>query len=284
MNIELIPSAKDKELTFTRQVVELLSEKGAQIYLPEEYYPQLAARENLHEGSCPIADFVIVLGGDGTIMRAAQSASARNVPILGINLGRIGYLLEVEVEEIALLADLFEGAYYFERRMMLDVTVYRDGIPIIGPICGLNDAVLTHGQEPIITDFELYSGGLPVNRYRADGLILATPTGSTAYAMAAGGPILDSAIKAFCAVPICPHTLYAKPIIFDADTLLEVRNLCEREGDMVLSVDGNPHIPLHPGDVVRVTRSHRVTRLVRLECKRQSHGFYGTLRRKMKEF
>ena len=102
--------------------------------------------------------------------------------------------------------------------------------------------------------------------------------------MAAGGPILDTAIRAFCVVPICPHTLHAKPIIFDAQTVLEVRNLCQQDGDFVLTVDGNEPFPLKCGDLVRVTRSARVTRLVRLNCKRQHHGFYGTLQRKMKEF
>ncbi len=284
MNIEVIPSSKDKGLLYTARVLDVLLEQNAVAFLPEEYRASFKDRVGVRFGACPLADFCIVLGGDGTMMRAAQSASARDVPIVGVNLGRIGYLAEVEVEEIPFLADLFSGGYYFEKRMMLDVTVMRDGERVIGPLCGLNDAICTHGARPIITDFELFSNGLSVSRYRADGIILATPTGSTAYAMAAGGPILDTAIKAFCVVPICPHTLHAKPIIFDADTVLEVRNLCENEGDFVLSVDGSEHIPLMAGDVVRIRRSGRVTRLVRLDRKLQEHGFYGTLQRKMKEF
>lgn len=284
MILEIIPSAKDPGLIYTEQVLSVLSAHDCTVYMSEEYKEHFGERDNICFGPCPDPDFCVVLGGDGTIMRAAQAASARNIPMIEVNLGRIGYLAEIEVEEIPLLSALFTGEYYFEDRMMLDATVFRDGVPILGPICGLNDATCTHGFSPIITDFELYSGSLLVSHYRADGLIAATPTGSTAYAMAAGGPILDTAIKAFCVVPICPHTLHAKPIIFDAGTVLEIRNLCENEGDFVLTVDGNDPVPLRMGDVVRVTRSLRVTRLVRLNCKRQQHGFYGTLQRKMKEF
>lgn len=284
MIFEVIPSRKDPDLYYTEQVLEFLTQHDCIVYFSEAYREKLGDRAQIRYGNCPNADFCIVLGGDGTMMRAAQSAAAKGVPMIEVNLGRIGYLAEIEVEEIPLLQALFDGAYYFEDRMMLDATVFRDGIPIIGPICGLNDAACTHGFSPIITDFELYSGGLMVSHYRADGLIVSTPTGSTAYAMAAGGPILDTAIRAFCVVPICPHTLHAKPIIFDAETVLEVRNLCEKEGDLVLTVDGNAPIALRYGDVVRVTRSSRTVRLVRLNSKRQNHGFYGTLQRKMKEF
>lgn len=284
MVIEIIPSSKDPNLRYTAQVLQILSNHNCTVYMPEEYKETFRKAENICYGACPNADFCIVLGGDGTIMRAAQAASNRGVPILGVNLGRIGYLAEIEVEEISLLSELFRGEYYFEDRMMLDATVYRDGEPVFGPICGLNDAICTHGFAPIITDFEVYSDGLLVSHYRADGMIVATPTGSTAYAMSAGGPILDTAINAFCAVPICPHTLYAKPIIFDAGTLLEIRNLCENEGDFVLTVDGNEPLALKYRDVVRVTRSARITRMVRLNQKRKNHGFYGTLQQKMKEF
>lgn len=284
MVIEVIPSTKDPELKYTKQVIELLSGQDCLILMDKEYREVFSERENICFGASVDPDFCIVLGGDGTIMRAAQKASALGVPMVGVNLGRIGYLAEIEVDEIPLLSALFDGEYYYEDRMMLDATVYRDGKAITEPICGLNDAICTHGFAPIITDFELYSGGLPVSRYRADGIIIATPTGSTAYAMASGGPILDTHISAFCAVPICPHTLYAKPIIFDSDTVLQVRNHCDNEGDFVLTVDGNQPLALMPGDTVSITKSKRITRLVRLNCKRRHHGFYGTLQRKMKEF
>ncbi len=284
MVIEVIPSSKDPKLKYTAQVLDALRQHDCIIYMDESYEPLLEKKDRITFSPCQGADFCIVLGGDGTIMRAAQDASRRGVPMLGVNLGRIGYLAEIEVDEIPLLSALFEGEYYFEERMMLDATVFRDGKAILGPICGLNDATCTHGFSPIITDFELYSDGLPVSHYRADGLIVSTPTGSTAYAMAAGGPILDTRVMAFCVVPICPHTLHAKPIIFDADTVLEIRNLCREEGDFVLTVDGNEPLALRYGDVIRVMKSSRVTRLVRLNCKLQHHGFYGTLQRKMKEF
>ena len=144
---------------------------------------------------------------------------------------------------------------------------------------GLNDAVITNGSVSRIVDIELSENGNPITAYRADGLIVATPTGSTAYSMSAGGPVTDPRVKCFCVTPICPHSLAARPMIFPDESTLEIRNICQREKMLYLTVDGRNNCELYRGEMVRITRSPLETRLVRLK----TCGFYDRLRVKMSE-
>ena len=234
------------------------------------------------------ADLLIVLGGDGTILEAARRAAPRQTPILGINLGRVGYMAELEMGELELLANLFDRVtaeghkaptFEIETRSMLHVEVLNTAGEIRQQMYGLNDAVITNGSVARIVDIELMENGTPVTTYRADGLIVATPTGSTAYSMSAGGPVADPRVKCFCVTPICPHSLAARPMIFPDDSVLEMRNICQREKMLYLTVDGRNNCELYRGEVVRITRSPLKTHLVRLKpC-----GFYHRLRLKMAE-
>lgn len=234
------------------------------------------------------ADLLIVLGGDGTILEAARRAVARQTPILGINLGRVGYMAELELSELDLLGHLFdrvtaEGAkpasYRLERRSMLHVEVVSTAGEVRQRMYGLNDAVITNGSVARIVDIELLENGVPVTTYRADGLIVATPTGSTAYSMSAGGPVADPRVRCFCVTPICPHSLAARPLIFPDSATLEIRNICQREKMLYLTVDGRNNCELYRGETVRITRSPLETQLVRLK----NCGFYHRLRLKMAE-
>ena len=166
------------------------------------------------------ADLLIVLGGDGTILEAARRSAVRQTPILGINLGRVGYMAELEMGELDMLAHLFDRVtaeghipadYSIETRSMLHVEVVNTAGEVRQQMYGLNDAVITNGSVSRIVDIELSENGNPVTTYRADGLIVATPTGSTAYSMSAGGPVTDPRVKCFCVTPICPHSLAARP-------------------------------------------------------------------------
>ena len=234
------------------------------------------------------ADLLIVLGGDGTILEAARRAAVRKTPILGINLGRVGYMAELEMGELDLLAHLFDrvtaeghkpAAYKIETRSMLHVEVLNQNGEVRQQMYGLNDAVITNGSVSRIVDIALSENGEPVTTYRADGLIVATPTGSTAYSMSAGGPVTDPRVKCFCVTPICPHSLAARPMVFPDDSVLEIRNICQREKMLYLTVDGRTNCELYRGETVRITRSPLLTRLVRLKpC-----GFYDRLRLKMSE-
>ena len=234
------------------------------------------------------ADLLIVLGGDGTILEAARRSAMRQTPILGINLGRVGYMAELEMGELELLSHLFDrvtaeghrpAAYEIEKRSMIHVELVNTQGEVRQQMYGLNDAVITNGSVARSVDIELLADGSPVTTYRADGLIVATPTGSTAYSMSAGGPVADPRVKCFCVTPICPHSLAARPMIFPDESVLEIRNICQREKMLYLTVDGRTNCELFRGETVRITRSPLETNLVRLK----SCGFYNRLRLKMSE-
>ncbi len=224
------------------------------------------------------ADAVIVLGGDGSILEAARRASPHGKPILGINLGRLGYMAELEMSELELLNRLFTGEYEVERRAMLRVELYADGE--LKSFChALNEAVISNGSVSRIIDLELRENGNSVINYRADGLIIATPTGSTAYSMSAGGPIVDPTVSCVCVTPICPHSFAARPSIFSDQSVLEVKNVCVREKVLYLTVDGKMNFEFYRNQTVRITKSTMETGLIRFK----NASFYQKLCRKMRE-
>ena len=223
------------------------------------------------------SDMVAVFGGDGTILEAARYAAPHGLPLLGFNLGRVGYMAELELSEIDRLADICNGNYTIDERAMLSVEVINSAKKVRSTSYALNDAVLTNGSMARLVDLELYESGKLLSTYRADGLILATPTGSTAYSMSAGGPIIDPSLGAICLTPICAQSLVSRPIMFSDHSILEVRNVSRREKVIYLTVDGKVNIELYYDDVVRVTKSELSTRLVRVK----DSSFYSNLRAKL---
>lgn len=223
------------------------------------------------------ADILVILGGDGTILEGARRAALTGTPILGINLGRLGFMAELEMDEIGLLSRLFDGNYSIDERAMLGVEMIDTKGQRKLASFALNDAVVTGGSVARIVDLELLEGGEQVTTYRADGLIVATPTGSTAYSMSAGGAICDPSLACFCVTPICPHSLTARPLIFPDSATLEIRNICEREKNLFLTIDGRTNYELMRGETVRITKSARKTKLITL----RERGFYNVLRQKM---
>ncbi len=222
------------------------------------------------------ADILIVLGGDGTILEAARRATHRGTPILGINLGRLGYMAEMEMSELHLLSKLFSEEYDLEKRAMLRVELLAGGE--LRSFCyALNDAVICNGSVSRLVDLELSESGSKVGTYRADGLIISTPTGSTAYSMSAGGAIVDPKVPCFCVTPICPHSFMSRPLVFADSSVLEVRNTCVREKMLYLTVDGKINFELYRNQVVRISKSSIYTNLIRLK----SDGFYKKLYQKM---
>ena len=227
---------------------------------------------------------LIVLGGDGTILETARRAAARHTPILGINLGRVGYMAELELDELERLAALFEGGdsseqrgYEIEKRSMLHVELLNGDGRVRYTAYGLNDAVITNGSVARIVDMELYESGRPVTTVRADGLIVATPTGSTAYSLSAGGPVADPRMRCFCVTPICPHALNARPLIFPDSVRLSIKNTCQREKMLYLTLDGRTNLELALGDLVHITKAERTARLVSLK----GHDFYNKVHKKL---
>ena len=224
------------------------------------------------------AELVIVLGGDGAMLDAARRVSKSGTPILGINMGRVGYMTELEMDEIALLDKVFDGDYKIAERTMLEAEVCSNkGIRKYSEFA-LNEATITNGSAARIVDLELCDGDELVYTYRADGLIIATPTGSTAYSLSAGGPIVDPKLACFCVTPICPHTFSARPLVFPDSAELKVKNICVREKVLQLTLDGRATYALYYGDVVTVRRSSRTVKLVHIK----DESFYAKIR--MKKF
>ena len=213
------------------------------------------------------ASVIAALGGDGTIMRAAHLAGKYDVPVIGINLGRVGYMAELDKSEIPMIAGFFAGEYKEETRMMLRVKT-PDRV-----LYALNDAVF-HAKNKHMSKYTLYCNENEVNEYIGDGLILTTPTGSTAYSMAAGGSVIDPKLNCIGVTPICPQSLTARPLVFAPDSKLTVR---AKGSECMLTVDGNEPQVLKDGATVEVCRSRRKLRMVKLK----EDGFYNVLRNKI---
>ncbi len=249
---------------------------GANLILPnfargiieEGEYTRFIAPEKVYDN----IDLVVVIGGDGTVLEAARRAAVRNIPILGINKGRLGYMTAMEINELDLLDEVFCGNYYYDDRAMLEVQLLHNGKPLYVSRA-LNDAVVSNGSMAKIVDMQLYSNGKLVGNYRADGLIVTSPSGSTAYSLAAGGPIMAPDVSAFCVTPVCSHSFRDRPIVFSDSSVLEIKNICEREPYLYLSIDGRINIRVMKNQIVRITKSDKIARLVRIK----EHNFYADL-------
>ena len=224
-------------------------------------------------------DAVIVLGGDGTILESARRAAPYDTPVIGLNLGRLGYMAELEIGELDELARLVSGDYKLEMRSMINIELINSQGEVRKNEYALNDAVLSNGSISRVVDIELYESGSHIANYRADGMIVSTPTGSTAYSLAAGGAIVDPRLACLCVTPICPHSLYARPLVFPDSAVLEIRNVCQREKTLFLTVDGRVNYELSYGEIVKITRSPLKTSFIRLK----EGSFYARLKQKMND-
>lgn len=277
MKIAVIPNLNKRDAeAYTARIVSLLRQCGAEVLmhasLASDYGGTVACVS--HEEMIARCDVVIAVGGDGTIIHTARHASRADKPILGVNLGRLGFLAGVERDELHLLRRLFDGSYTVRRHMMLDVTVH--GAVGEKTYCALNDAVVSGAQSKIF-DFGLSVDGSETYRFRADGLILATPTGSTAYSLSAGGPVLDPQMDCILFTPICPHSLFNRSTVFSADKRLTVSADSEYSGDVFLTVDGDDPIRIARSDTISVRRSERATLLIKMD----DRNFYDIVNRKI---
>lgn len=217
-----------------------------------------------------------VLGGDGSMIHAAHRLLGLDIPLLGINFGHVGYLAELDIGEIDLLDGLANGTYTIEERMMLAVEVCRDDGTVRSRMYALNDAVLSNGPIAKLLTFAMRLDGIDMQSFRADGIVIATPTGSTAYSLSAGGPILEPRLDCICLTPICPHTPGSRPILVRGDTKIELCRIQPKDTAVYLSTDGSEVSTVCRGDTVRITRAAYTTKLIRLK----DEGFLGVLRDK----
>ncbi|MBR3245278.1 MAG: NAD(+)/NADH kinase [Parasporobacterium sp.] len=212
-------------------------------------------------------EFIIVLGGDGTFIHVAKDLIDLDLPLIGVNLGNLGYLTEIDVNNVeADFAKVISGDCHVERRMLLDGCILREGEMIKRDIA-LNDIVINRSQTMGIIDFEVHVNNTFLNRYSADGIIVSTPTGSTGYNLSAGGPIVHPTADIILATPICAHTLNSRSVVFSAEAMIDIivkGRFSEREQQKVVSFDGSSEIVLENEDVIRSRRSKKSAKILRL--------------------
>jgi len=270
---------KDKKLLTAKRICDFLRLKGQRVTV--KAVGDDGEEETLSEIP-PDTDCIIVLGGDGTVLQAAREAKLLQVPMIGVNLGTLGYMTEIEpsgLEEA--LERLITGDYIQESRMMLNGKAYlSDGS--VREDWALNDIALSRSGSLQIIRFNIYVNGQFLNHYKADGMIVTTPTGSTGYNLSAGGPLVEPAAKLIMLTPICPHSLNQRSIILSPEDTIEIEIPECQEGrsqTVEVNFDGSHMIPLRTGDKIRIARSEKVTEFIKLN----QVSFLEVLHRKMQE-
>ena len=232
----------------------------------EGYGEELGIPMRLLQQEIRSADLLIAFGGDGTILHLARTVALHSVPVLGVNLGSLGFMSELEVNELDRLRDLAQGRFTVESRMMLDVSVLREGRQVYNNIA-LNDAVISKGSIARVVRLDIFTEEGRLTRVGGDGIIVSTPTGSTGYSMAAGGPIVEPTAKNLLLTPICPHSTRSSSYVLSPDHVITVEAADANRKFVYLSVDGGKAFSLKNGDQVRVSTSKYTTKLVRLSKK-----------------
>ena len=270
---------KDPTLQETKKMVDFVLKKGCEVYVSETFsdvHPDVIATSSSEMYKS--VDFVVVIGGDGTILRVARSAAIFDTPILGINFGTLGYLEDVEkVNAIDAIEKVLNGDFTIENRMMLEPYVER-GCVSHEINLALNEVCITNSVCSRMIKLSVEVNGEYFDTFRADGIIVSTPTGSTAYNLSAGGPILSPHTELMTITHICPHTLYARPFVIDGNDVVRIR-VQSNYNNVQMSCDGQSTVQMKNDDVIVVKKSRYVTRII----KTTNMNFYDILRRKMVE-
>jgi len=262
------------------RLVAILCDRGCQVVIEEEtstMWPDhglaIANKDTIGER----CDLVIVVGGDGSLLGAARALARHGVPVLGVNRGKLGFLTDILPAELeAKVDEVLSGQFIEETRFLLDVSVVRNGSPV-GEGEGLNDIVLHPGKSTRMIEFELFIEGQFVYSQKSDGLIVSTPTGSTAYSLSAGGPIMQPKLDALVLVPMFPHTLSSRPIVIDGSSEIKIQISAGNNIYPQISCDGQNHIGAAPGDTVYIHKKPHEFRLIHPV----NHNFYSICRDKL---
>lgn len=260
---------KDPDFSLTSRTAHFFRALGAEVFvtlvLSAAREPELPGQLSFLplERALARADVLVCIGGDGTILHAAAEASGYNVPVVGINLGQRGYMAEIEPDELDMLSRIISGDYSVERRMMLDVTVERRGEEIFSG-AALNDAVVSKGAIQRIIELDIRADGRFIMDFSGDGVVICTPTGSTAYSLSSGGPIIEPDAENIVVTPICAHSLLARPFVLKPERTVTVRTGNLEDRDAWVSIDGNDPLPLESGDLITICCSRRSVQLLRL--------------------
>lgn len=283
-NVILTPNPyRDKGFQTVRHAVRILKDAGVEpkVCLPFEVDRSFELPKDIRfhrlDREINNTELVICFGGDGTILHMAKTATRKNVPILGVNIGTLGFMAELEASELELLAKLANDEYTLDKRMMLDVVVQRDRDIIFHDI-GLNDVVITKGSVARIAHLAVKIDGAEAMQCGGDGIIVATPTGSTAYSLSAGGPIVEPEASNMLITPICAHDVMSRCMVASDKRTVTVELVQNARRNAYLSVDGGKSLRLNMGDVTTIRKSNLETKLVRLK----DRSFYDVLTMKFK--
>lgn len=274
---------RDADFRTVRAAADILQKAGMEVRhcLPFEVdgdcgLPRDIRFSNL-DREMPNADVVVCFGGDGTILHMAKAAARRNIPMLGVNIGTMGFMAELESSDLPLLPRLASDDYTLDNRMMLDVTVHRNREIIFHDIC-LNDVVITKGGVARIVYLSVRCDGVQAMEVGGDGIIVATPTGSTAYSLSAGGPVVEPEAHNILITPICAHTFLSRCIVASENRVVTVAISKKAKRNAFLSADGGKALRLNMGDIVTVRKSTLETKLIRLK----KHSFYDVVNMKFR--
>lgn len=274
---------RDKDFQTVREAVKVLKEAGMEVRvcLPFEVDKSYELPKDLKfsrlDKELPTASIVVCFGGDGTILHMAKAATRHGIPILGVNIGTMGFMAELESTELDQLARLATDDFKIDKRMMLDVTVHRDRDIIFHDIC-LNDAAITKGAIARIVHLQVRCDNTQAMEYGGDGVIISTPTGSTAYSLSAGGPIVEPDANSMLITPICAHDVAARSLVVSEKRVISVEMSRNARRNAFLSVDGGKALRMNIGDVATIRKSPLVTKLVRLK----DRSFYDVINMKFK--
>ena len=254
--ILVIPNTlKDKDLSVTSSVVDKLLEFGMLPLISSEFSETIGNRAEYFTSHPKDADLILVIGGDGSVIEASRIAIALDIPLLGVNLGNLGYLSEVEIDELDSLEKLSKGEYVISNKILLETEIFKNGICEKAERLAVNDIIISHSEYLGIADICLENSVKEAVKYRADAVILATPAGSTAYALSSGGPIISHNLDSITATPVSPHSFFNRSIVYSADEELKVSNI----GNTLLkvSIDGRLFDSLRNGDYCIIKKSDK---------------------------
>ena len=278
-NIAIIPNVKkDGVFATSKEVAEILLQNGGKVYIDEQYGKEYQAFALPYTDFPEKCDLIIVIGGDGSVIDASVLAVKYDIPILGVNLGNLGYLAEIEPESLNTLNSLFTGEYTIEEKMLLSAIKRNyNGTEISASRLAVNDVIISHESYLGVAEFMLITNDNENVKYRADGIILSTPAGSTAYSLSAGGPVVDHGINSILATPICPHSFFNRSIIFNENSDLTVRNT--GKSTLKISMDGRLFDILETGEECIVSKSEKRLKMLAFNA----NNMFSTLFSKMKK-
>ena len=273
--------SKEEAISCAGEISLLMLSNNADVFMLSECAPfykgvKVSYTDTIEE-LFKICDIAITVGGDGTIIHAAKYAARFDKPLIGVNVGRLGFAADIEIDGISELTRILDGNYSVEERVLFDVEVIKNGVS--KTYLAVNDAVIARGQLSKIIDLQVTLDDEEIAKYRADGLLFSTPTGSTAYSLSAGGPIIAPQLDCILMTPVCPHSLFSRSVIFEGNSVLTVSVKIPSECCCVLTIDGEKNIDILADDIVKIRKSDLKLKFVSIN----KRNFYRKLNEKLKE-